>query len=124
MPLLSQPGSKWRYAYGYDLLGVLLFKTTGQSPDVWMKQVMVCMYVCELPFAYPSWRRAAHTHTHRHTLVQPHIPPHPPPHTQNLFDPLKMYDTGFAVPTDKINRYSTSYSSTPLGRLQFVFRPR
>ena len=39
VPLLSQPGSKWRYAYGYDLLGVLLFKATGQSPDVWMKQV-------------------------------------------------------------------------------------
>jgi hypothetical protein len=43
---------------------------------------------------------------------------------QNLFDPLKMYDTGFNVPTEKINRYSTSYTTTPLGRLQFVFRPR
>lgn len=39
VPLLHQPGTTWRYSYGYDLLGVLLAKVTGQSPDLWMKQV-------------------------------------------------------------------------------------
>ena len=73
--------------------------------------------MCELPFTRVDAVPHAHTDTRS---SQPHlITP-----TQNLFDPLKMYDTGFSVPTDKINRYSTSYSSTPLGRLQFVFRPR
>ena len=48
MPLLTQPGTHWRYSYGYDVLGVLLFKVTGQSPDVWMKQVCTYIDTCTL----------------------------------------------------------------------------
>jgi CubicO group peptidase (beta-lactamase class C family) len=29
---------------------------------------------------------------------------------QNLLEPLKMYDTGFYVPREKIDRYTTTYT--------------
>lgn len=43
--------------------------------------------------------------SHRHITIQHNlISPSPLPSEQNIFDPLKMVDTGFAVPMDKINR--------------------
>jgi CubicO group peptidase (beta-lactamase class C family) len=79
-PLLSQPGSKWRYSYSFDVLGVVLAHVTGESPDAWIKR--------------------------------------------NLLEPLKMYDTGFYVPREKIDRYTTTYTVYNDNPLQFIFRPR
>lgn len=39
MPLLYQPGTHWRYSYGFDILGCVAKKVTGVSPDAWLKQV-------------------------------------------------------------------------------------
>ena len=177
MPLLHQPGTHWRYAYGYDLLGAVLFKATGQTPDVWMKQVggwvdvdgwvvsLLAFGVDEAGGWVGGWmsgfvarlwcgcvRGVLHSSHPSRAFTPPHSPPNPPPHhrqnvfdplkmlslplthhppnstphhQQNVFDPLKMFDTGFNVPSEKINRYSSSYTKTALtGRLQFVFRPR
>jgi CubicO group peptidase (beta-lactamase class C family) len=39
VPLLYQPGTHWRYSYGFDILGCVAKKVTGVSPDAWLKQV-------------------------------------------------------------------------------------
>lgn len=41
-----------------------------------------------------------------------------------MFDPLKMVDTAFYVPSDKLGRYSTTYTKTANNPQQMLFRPR
>lgn len=65
IPLLYQPGLKWHYSLSYDVLGLIMAKVTGQSPDIFMNE--------------------------------------------RLFKPLGMKDTGFYVPEEKLNRFSTSF---------------
>ena len=42
---------------------------------------------------------------------------------ERLFEPLGMVDTGFAVPTDKLDRFTSYYRSDPTGGLELVDAP-
>ncbi|TFJ80083.1 hypothetical protein NSK_008641 [Nannochloropsis salina CCMP1776] len=37
-PLYWQPGTTWRYSWSYDVLGYVIKRVTGQSPDIWLRQ--------------------------------------------------------------------------------------
>ena len=75
LPLVHQPGERWMYDLGIDVLGVLLARVSGQPLE---------------------------------TLLRARI-----------LDPLGMHDTGFSVPPDKIERFSTSYMPNPeTGKLE------
>jgi CubicO group peptidase (beta-lactamase class C family) len=65
LPLAAQPGERWMYHTGIDLVAVLLARLTGQPLDV---------------------------------LLQ-----------ERIFSPLRMSDTGFHVPENKMDRFATGY---------------
>jgi len=65
LPLAHQPGEKWLYNTGLDMLGVLMARATGESLGELLEE--------------------------------------------RIFAPLSMDDTGFFVPTDKLNRLAGSY---------------
>ncbi len=76
MPLAFQPGSRWEYSVGIDVIGRVIEVVTGKS----LAQVF----------------------------------------QEEVFDPLGMVDTGFAVPTQLINRFASCYSYTPANTLQLT----
>ena len=65
LPLMHQPGEKWMYDLGLDVLGVLIARAAGQGLETFMRE--------------------------------------------RIFGPLRMKDTGFSVPADKIDRLAPSY---------------
>jgi CubicO group peptidase (beta-lactamase class C family) len=65
LPLMSQPGEKWLYNTGADVLGVLIARATGRPLETFLRE--------------------------------------------RLFEPLGMKDTAFSVPTEKLDRFTTSY---------------
>ena len=67
LPLMHQPGKKWMYNTGSDVLGVLIARASGQPFEVFLRE--------------------------------------------RIFDPLGMKDTAFSVPSGKISRLATSYST-------------
>ncbi|HWN15063.1 MAG TPA: serine hydrolase domain-containing protein, partial [Candidatus Dormibacteraeota bacterium] len=69
LPLMHQPGERWMYDLGLDVLGVLIARASGQSLETFLRE--------------------------------------------RLFEPLGMKDTGFSVPTSKLDRLATSYWNNP-----------
>src|SRR5436309_8666069 len=69
LPLMHQPGEKWMYNTGSDVLGVLIARASGQSFETFLRE--------------------------------------------RIFEPLGMKDTGFSVPTTKLDRLATSYWTDP-----------
>lgn len=69
LPLMHQPGKKWMYNTGSDVLTVLIARASGQAFEVFLRG--------------------------------------------RIFDPLGMKDTSFSVPTEKISRLATCYSTNP-----------
>ena len=65
-PLVHQPGEKWTYGVGMDLLGCIIEKVSGMTFGNFMQE--------------------------------------------NIFDPLGMKDTSFAVPESEINRFTSMYT--------------
>ena len=65
-PLVHQPGEKWTYGVGMDLLGCIIEKVSGMTFGNFMKE--------------------------------------------NIFEPLDMKDTAFAVPESEINRFTSMYT--------------
>src|SRR5207249_2285918 len=59
LPLMHQPGEKWLYNTGSDVLGVLIARASGQSFETFLRE--------------------------------------------RIFEPLGMKDTGFSVPTTKLD---------------------
>lgn len=73
LPFDAQPGEKWVYGFGSDVLGAVVEKASGQSLDVFFRA--------------------------------------------RIFEPLKMVDTTFFVPSEKRARLATVYSVKD-GRLE------
>ncbi|HTG18538.1 MAG TPA: serine hydrolase domain-containing protein [Reyranella sp.] len=69
LPLIYQPGERWLYHTGADVLGVLIARASGQSFADFLRD--------------------------------------------HLFEPLDMRDTGFHVPTDKLDRLAGAYRMDP-----------
>lgn len=69
LPLIYQPGERWLYHTGSDVLGVLIARASGQGFEAFLRE--------------------------------------------RIFDPLGMRDTGFTVPTDKRDRFSSCYQFNP-----------
>ncbi|MGC0315081.1 serine hydrolase domain-containing protein [Kitasatospora acidiphila] len=69
LPLIHQPGERWLYNTGSDVLGVLIARASGQPFERFLQE--------------------------------------------RLFDPLGMTDTGFAVPADQLDRFTTAYWQDP-----------
>jgi CubicO group peptidase (beta-lactamase class C family) len=67
LPLAHQPGERWMYNTGADLLGPLISRAAGQPLETVLKE--------------------------------------------RLLDPLGMHDTAFAVPAEKLDRFTTSYGT-------------
>jgi CubicO group peptidase (beta-lactamase class C family) len=67
LPLMYQPGERWLYNAGADVLGVLISRVSGQSFGDFLRE--------------------------------------------RIFEPLEMRDTSFFVPTDKLERFATSYEA-------------
>jgi CubicO group peptidase (beta-lactamase class C family) len=67
LPLLHQPGEKWMYNTGSEVLGVLIARASGQPFDAFLRE--------------------------------------------RIFEPLGMNDTEFFVPAEKLNRFTTHYST-------------
>ena len=65
-PLVHQPGEKWTYGVGMDLLGCIIEKVSGMTFGNFMRE--------------------------------------------NIFEPLDMKDTAFAVPESEINRFTSMYT--------------
>ncbi len=65
LPLMHQPGEKWMYNTGSDVLGVLIARAADQPLEAFLRE--------------------------------------------RIFAPLGMKDTGFSVPTGKLDRFATSY---------------
>lgn len=65
LPLMYQPGEKWMYDLGLDVLGVLIARASGQSFDTFLRD--------------------------------------------RIFEPLGMKDTGFSVPSEKLDRLASCY---------------
>jgi CubicO group peptidase (beta-lactamase class C family) len=65
LPLMHQPGEKWMYNTGSDVLGVLIARASGQEFEAFLRE--------------------------------------------RIFEPLGMKDTGFSVPSHKLDRLATSY---------------
>ena len=75
LPLMHQPGEKWMYTTGSDVLGVLIARASGQPLETFFRE--------------------------------------------RIFAPLGMNDTGFSVPSNKLDRLATSYLSNPItGKLE------
>ena len=78
---MHQPGEKWMYNTGLDVLGVLIARASGQSLEAFLRE--------------------------------------------RIFEPLGMNDTDFCVPTEKLDRFSTSYSVNPkTGTLELYDDPK
>jgi CubicO group peptidase (beta-lactamase class C family) len=69
LPLIYNPGDKWMYNTGFDVLGVLIARASGQSLETFFHE--------------------------------------------NIFEPLEMLDTGFYVPKNKLDRFTSSYMVNP-----------
>ncbi len=69
LPLMYQPGERWMYHTGSDVLGVLIARASGQPFDAFLKE--------------------------------------------RLFEPLGMKDTGFSVPSAKLDRLAACYRINP-----------
>jgi len=69
LPLMHQPGERWMYNTGSDVLGVLIVRVSGQPLETFFQE--------------------------------------------RIFEPLGMKDTGFSVPTPKLDRLATSYWTDP-----------
>ena len=80
LPLFHQPGERWLYHTGADMLGVLIARAGGQP--------------------FPEFLR------------------------ERVFEPLGMDDTGFFVPDDDVNRFTTAYSRDPATGAVDVFDAR
>ena len=65
LPLMHQPGEKWIYNTGSDVLGVLIARASGQPFETFLRE--------------------------------------------RIFEPLKMQDTSFSIPTTSLDRLATSY---------------
>src|SRR5436305_12959898 len=65
LPLMHQPGERWMYNTGSDVLGVLIARVSGQPLETFFQE--------------------------------------------RIFEPLGMKDTGFSVPTPRLDRLATSY---------------
>lgn len=65
LPLVDQPGKRWKYSIAVDIQGLIVEKLTGMSLGDFMKA--------------------------------------------RIFDPLKMKDTGFWLPAEKMNRLASLY---------------
>ena len=63
IPLDFEPGSRWQYSVAFDVLGLVIKRTSGLGFYEYLKK--------------------------------------------SFFDPLKMHDTDFMVPKDKLNRFTT-----------------
>jgi CubicO group peptidase (beta-lactamase class C family) len=77
LPLAYQPGERWLYHTGSDVLGVLIARAAGQSLGAFMQD--------------------------------------------RLFGPLRMSDTGFQVPADKIGRLASNYMTDPKDHTKLAF---
>lgn len=71
LPLLTQPGSEWRYSLSTNVVGYLIQVISGLSLDVFLQQ--------------------------------------------RIFDPLGMTDTGFHVPSEKLDRLAALYGPADNG---------
>ncbi len=69
LPLMQQPGERWLYNTGSDVLGVLIARASGRPLESFLRE--------------------------------------------RLFDPLGMRDTGFSVPTAKLDRLAGCYGANP-----------
>src|SRR5438477_1269844 len=69
LPLMHQPGERWMYNTGSDVLGVLIARVSGQPLETFFQE--------------------------------------------RIFEPLGMKDTGFSVPTPRLDRLATSYWTDP-----------
>jgi CubicO group peptidase (beta-lactamase class C family) len=69
LPLMHQPGERWMYHTGSEVLGVLIARASGQPFETFLRD--------------------------------------------RLFEPLGMRDTGFSVPTAKLDRLGASYWTNP-----------
>ncbi|MBD1383335.1 beta-lactamase family protein [Bacillus sp. IB182487] len=69
LPLIHQPGEKWMYHTGSDILGVLIARAAGQPLENFFRE--------------------------------------------RIFEPLRMKDTGFHVPSEKLGRLPNSYIINP-----------
>lgn len=67
LPLMHQPGERWMYNTGSDVLGVLIARAAGQPLEAFLRD--------------------------------------------RLFAPLGLQDTGFSVPSSKLDRLATSYET-------------
>lgn len=79
IPLVFEPGKRWKYGVSTDVLGYLV------------------EVVSEMPFE---------------VFLQ-----------KKIFKPLGMTDTGFSVPSSKVERFAMIYRSTQAGGLNLVGRP-
>ncbi len=80
LPLLDQPGERWLYNTGAQVLGVLLARVAQKDLDAVMRE--------------------------------------------RIFEPLRMTDTGFTVPGDKLSRLTTFYMpNTETGELSVLDDP-
>lgn len=79
LPLMHQPGEKWMYNTGADVLGILIARASGQTFETFLQEC--------------------------------------------LFAPLGMKDTGFSVPSDKIDRLATSYETNSETGANEVYDP-
>ena len=77
LPLMYQPGERWMYDTGSDVLGVLIARAAGQGLETFLRA--------------------------------------------RLFEPLGMKDTGFSVPTAKLDRLATSYWTNPASGAREVY---
>ncbi len=69
LPLMRQPGEKWMYDLGLDVLGVLIARASGQPLETFLRE--------------------------------------------RIFEPLGMKDTGFSVPSEKLDRLPGCYQANP-----------
>lgn len=46
LPLLTQPGTEWRYSVGFDVLGAVIERVAKMPLDAFMKVGMEVLYVC------------------------------------------------------------------------------
>ncbi|MFE0460617.1 serine hydrolase domain-containing protein [Kitasatospora sp. NPDC058965] len=69
LPLMYQPGERWIYNTGSDVLAVLIARVAGRPFEAFLRE--------------------------------------------RIFEPLGMRDTGFAVPADQLDRFTTAYAADP-----------
>ncbi len=77
LPLMYQPGERWMYHTGADVLGVLIARAAGKPFESFLRE--------------------------------------------RIFEPLGMRDTGFHVPTEKLERFASCYQENPLTRSLSLF---